>query len=248
MSGLTRNQVLGLSALLAVIVLIGVFTLGQAFSRFSRTESSLHEAFPHAPAAPPPVTPPAGSPLPVSQFAPNPQPPAAASEEIKVYVVGAVRHPGVYRLNAGARWEDALKAAGGPLPNAAPDAVNLALKAKDEARIVIPTKSQAAKLAPSETYAPASPAIEPGAASSGPHHGGAGHSGKLTDPSQGRIDLNSATEEQLERVPGIGSSTAAKILEHRKQNGGFKTVEDLMQVSGIGEKRFEKMRPFLSVK
>jgi competence protein ComEA len=244
-SSLTRNQVLALIAVLAGVALLTAGALLRSLSASAGSGASMHETFAHAPAAPLPVEPPSRAPLPVSQFAPNPSAlPRAETlpDELVVHVVGAVKRPGVFRLKPGARWEDALKAAGGPRADAAPDAVNLAAKLEDGRRIVIPTKSQAAHLPPTETFTP--PSDAPKAPVSTPF---AARSNKLTDPSQGRIDLNSATEEQLERVPGIGPSTAAGIIEYRQRSHGFKTVEDLMQVPGIGEKKFEKMHPFLNV-
>jgi len=70
---------------------------------------------------------------------------------------------------------------------------------------------------------------------------------KLTGAGQGQVDLNRATEEELQRLPGVGPATAARIVEYRKESGGFKSVDDLLAIKGIGPKKLEKMRKYLTV-
>lgn len=133
-----------------------------------------------------------------------------------VHVAGAVRRPGVYRLGAGARVRDAVRRAGGATRRADVDAVNLAALLQDGVQVVVPKRV---------------PAGVPVAAA-----------GEGAGVPAAPVNLNAATAEQLETLDGVGPATAAKILDYRKQHGGFRSVEDLGQVSGIGPKRLEALR------
>jgi competence protein ComEA len=134
-----------------------------------------------------------------------------------VHVAGAVRRPGVYSLGPGARVQDAVRRAGGPRRSANVDAVNLAAKVADGQQIVVPTKAPAAVGA---AIAPA-----PGEAPSAP------------------VSLGSATLEQLQTLDGVGPATAEKILAYRSEHGGFRSVDDLANVPGIGPKKLAAMKP-----
>jgi len=132
---------------------------------------------------------------------------------IRVHVTGAVAQPGVYPVPQGAIVQDALHAAGGPTDEAALDAVNLAQPIQDGERLYFPTQSEVAG-----AEATAFPAIT-----------------DAGDESAGdRLDLNQATAPELEMLPGIGPSLAQKIVDFRDQHGRFGTVEDLLNVPGIG--------------
>ncbi len=149
---------------------------------------------------------------------------------IKVQVTGAVKRSGVYTLPQGARGEDALKMAGGALPNANPDAINLAERLEDGQRLEVPVKGEAieeGKEAP--TRRPATDSQ---------------HKRGKTPPSR-KININTASIEQLQELPGVGEKTAENILQVRKNNGGFRSVQDLMQVHGISQAKFKKMEAFL---
>jgi competence protein ComEA len=146
----------------------------------------------------------------------------APSRTAVVHVAGAVRRPGVYRLGAGARVKDAVRRAGGPTPRADVNAINLAALVQDGVQVVVPRRLPA------------------GAAAAGPVDPAAGE-GVGAAPAA-PVNLNSATAEQLETLDGVGPATAAKILDYRRQHGGFRSVEDLGQVSGIGPKRLEALR------
>lgn len=136
-----------------------------------------------------------------------------------VHVAGEVRRPGVYRLRASSRVEQAVDSAGGATRRADLDGLNLAQKVQDGRQILVPRRGVAAAAA-----------SVPGAAS------GAG--GAPVTP----VDLNRATLQELDTLDGVGPATAQKILDYREQHGGFGSVEELGQVTGIGEKRMAALR------
>lgn len=145
-----------------------------------------------------------------------------------VYVCGAVVNPGVYTLPADARICDALEAAGGFHETAAKEAVNLAEKIQDAEQICIPTVEE---LASEEAAGEASAVYE-----SAPGIG-----------SDGRVNLNTATKEELMTIPGIGSSKAESILAYRMEHGCFADVKDIMKIAGIKEGIFEKIKDSITV-
>ena len=148
--------------------------------------------------------------------------PAPSAAGVTVDVAGAVKKPGVYKLTAADRVEDALARAGGPTAHADLSQINRAAKLEDGRQILVPTRVSASKAA-------AAPAGAPGA---GP-----------TQP----VDLNSATLEQLDTLDGVGPSTAQKILDYRQQHGGFRSVDELDSVPGIGEKKLAALRDHVHV-
>ncbi|HVT13418.1 MAG TPA: helix-hairpin-helix domain-containing protein [Fimbriimonadaceae bacterium] len=166
-----------------------------------------------------------------------------------VDATGAVRKPGVLHLPAGSRVEDAIEAAGGALPDADLDAVNLAAKLTDGTQVYVPHKGAAGDQKPvddayrggivPEAYAPRH---SPGSSRPSGH----GRSGKKEPPSQ-PVSLNAATAQQLEAIPGIGPATAQKIVEYRQEHGGFASVDDLLAVKGIGPKKLSAMRKYLKL-
>jgi len=145
------------------------------------------------------------------------RPPAASPV---VHVAGAVRRTGVYRLPDGARVQDAVRRAGGATSDADLDGINLAAKVADGQQIVVPAET------------PATPAG--GAAPAG------GSGGETAPP--GPVGLNAATLEQLQTLDGVGPATAEKIVAWRTEHGGFRSVDDLGQVPGIGPKRLAALR------
>src|SRR3954452_16393295 len=147
--------------------------------------------------------------------------PAAAGST--VHIAGAVRHPGVYRLSAGARVQDAVRRGGGARRGSDVNAITLAAKVADGQQIVVPTR------------APGGVVAAPGA---GTAEAGAGATAAASAP----ISLNSASAEQLDTLDGVGTATARKIIEWRTQHGGFRSVADLGQVPGIGPKKLAALR------
>ncbi len=145
---------------------------------------------------------------------------------VLVHVAGAVAHPGVVRVRAGARVVDAIQAAGGGVPGSDLDRLNLAAKVVDGQRIAV---ALVGAPAPVEAGASGSP--------------GGGAPATPGNP----VDLNTATESQLEELPGIGPSLAAAIIAEREKRGGFKAVGELQDVRGIGEMRFAEIKDLVSV-
>jgi competence protein ComEA len=151
---------------------------------------------------------------PVRIAAPKP----AAAKLLGIDVAGAVRRPGLYRLRSGSRIDDAIAAAGGPTAKAQLDTVNLAAPIADGEQVVVPERGAAGA---------AAAAASPPAAGSSP-----------TAP----LDLNSATLEQLEALPGIGPVTAQKILDFRQKHGAFHSVTELQGVPGIGPAHMAQLK------
>ena len=154
---------------------------------------------------------------------------SAVIKDIKVYVCGAVQRPDVYEISADSRIVDAVSAAGGFAIDAYPEAMNLAETVSDGSRIYVPTKEEVDALAViySDT--------------------GSG-SGDTTSDSTGRVNINTATLEELTTLPGIGDTRARAIIDYREQNGAFGNIEDIMQVTGIKEKSFSKIKDSICVK
>lgn len=145
--------------------------------------------------------------------------PSASGAVVLIHVAGAVHEPGVFELPPGARVADAIELAGGPLRRADLDALNLAAPVVDGAQILVPARGAAS--APATTAAA---------------------------PSQGAaVSINSADQALLETIPGIGPVTATAILEHRDSIGSFESLDQLLDVTGIGPATLESMRPYVTL-
>jgi competence protein ComEA len=138
---------------------------------------------------------------------------------VVVHVVGAVRHPGVYRLPAGSRARDAVRHAGGVRAHADLGSVNLAALLADGEQVRVPQLAQPGSVGPG-----------PGASSPPPI-----------------VHLNGASAEELDALDGIGPSLAERIVGYRVAHGGFRSVDELDEVSGIGPVRLEQLRPQLAL-
>lgn len=140
---------------------------------------------------------------------------------VMVHAAGAVVHPGVYELPSGARVTDLIDAAGGPAADADVDRLNLAALVVDGERVYVPHIG--------EVVAPAD------AAAVG------------TGQADGPVNLNTATLDELDALPGIGPTTAQAIIDERERRGGFKSVDDLLDVRGIGPAKLEDLRDLVTV-
>ncbi|MCE5216835.1 helix-hairpin-helix domain-containing protein [bacterium] len=197
----------------------------------------------------------------------------AGTGRITVHVVGAVRSPNVYTLAGGSRVYQAVQAAGGFSAEACPEWMNLASPLKDGQQVCVPSRAAQPSSSPQpSTAAPpvhqpdltvcaGTPASTGSAGVSGPTRAAppqpstsAGPSsqtlrkgGTQATPAPGQVHLNSATAEELEALPGVGPVVAGRIVSYRQTVGPFRRVEDLLQVKGIGEKTFARMKPYLSL-
>jgi competence protein ComEA len=159
--------------------------------------------------------------------------PTATTGPLHVYVSGAVVAPAVYELASGSLIDDAVRAAGGFAADADRAAVNLAQPAADGMQIHVPTVGEVAATPPAVSL-PAGEAATP-----------ASRMGSIT--TAGLININTASQVELEMLPGVGPSIAADILAYRSANGPFDTIEAIMDVPGIGEGKFEAIRELITV-
>jgi competence protein ComEA len=158
---------------------------------------------------------------------------ATSVPEVVVQVVGAVHRPGLVRLAAGSRVADAVRAAGGLTAGAQQASVNLARVLVDGEQLLVQRRGRP----------PILPAPGPAVGAAGGVEGGTAPGGSPTAP----VDLNTATLEQLDGLPGIGPVLAQRILDWRTANGRFDSVDELGEVSGIGEAHLSDLRPLVVV-
>lgn len=162
--------------------------------------------------------------------------------KIVVYISGAVSSTGVISIGADKRLDDAIKMVGGLAKDADINRVNLAMNLEDSQHYIIPYKGQDIE---------ADKALSPGQGSSGSQVSGSqigqGQANNQ-ETNSGKININMADEKSLEAIPGVGPATAKKIVDYRTKQGKFNAIEDIKNVSGIGDKKFESMKDFISVK
>lgn len=174
-------------------------------------------------------------------------------EKICVHICGAVEKPGVYELPAGSRFYEAVEAAGGFSGEACEDYLNMAALLDDGSRLEIPTlqeiqvmqeaeKENGESADKADTYSFYTTAQGKSGNPEGEENGGSG-----SDSSGGSVNINTADVEELCRLPGIGEGRAKAIIEYREKQGRFQKKEDIMQVSGIGEKMYARMEENLTV-
>ena len=150
-----------------------------------------------------------------------------------IHITGAVKNPGVYSLVEGKRIIDAVKIAGGEEKNANLDAVNLAAHLYDGQKIIIPFfidnndgKSTLSIEVNKQTFS---------------------NNRNIATSEKKLININAANSFQLENLPGIGTVLAKRIIEYRKKNGAFRNAEEVMNVSGVGEKKYESIKEYITV-
>lgn len=143
-------------------------------------------------------------------------------DRLLVHVAGAVVAPGVYQLDTGARVDDAVRSAGGPVADAELDGLNLAAPLVDGQRVYVPVVGEIDPATVPSGVAPVDGVVTP-------------------------VDLNSATVEQLDSLPGIGPATAAAIVDDRDRNGPFSSVDDLERVPGIGPAKLAALLELVTV-
>lgn len=167
----------------------------------------------------------------------------AAPAKIYVHICGAVVNPGVYELEAGSRVFEGIKAAGGFSENACEDYVNQAGQLSDGERLVIPTVEEVEQAKEDGTYQVlwAADTADKGTLNTGEDKTDSSGSG------DGLVNINTATESELGNVKGIGAGKAAAIVQYRQENGNFASTEDIMNVSGIKEGTYEKIKDKITV-
>ena len=148
----------------------------------------------------------------------NPQ----EEENLVVDVKGAIKSPGVYEMKLGDRVIDVIEQAGGLHENADSNNINFAMKLVDEMVLYIPIVGEEIIIEPTV--------------------------GGVQNQGDGKVNLNKASEAELQTLTGVGPAKATAIIEYRDQNGGFKKVEEIMEISGIGEKTFEKFKDQITVR
>ena len=161
-----------------------------------------------------------------------------SDSEIIVYVTGEVNNEGVYGLEPNSRISDAIQKAGGLKADADISEINLAYILEDGMKIKIPSKNETKQENVSEDKT-----TEVISSSSGVTSNNA-----TSNKKQGKININTATQEELESLPGIGEATALKIIDYRNKSGKFSKIEDIKEVRGIGENKFEKIKDLICVK
>jgi len=147
---------------------------------------------------------------------------------IKVHIVGAVLNPGVYQLKAGDRVEDAINAAGGASNEADLLKIDLARRVVDEMQIIVPERT-ATPSPPQSTIPPQNTASVP-----------------IESGSNGKINVNSASAAEIDRLPGIGAVLSARIVEYRSKNGLYRNIEDLRKVPGINTSVIDKIKDLIT--
>lgn len=214
--GLERRSVVALTALLVVAAAFAVQHFWTGRTQSVRPPEVVQAAAPFAEAAQAEGEP--------SKAPGNPTAGGTAAAEIVVDVSGKVREPGIQRLPAGSRVVDALRAAGGVRPGTNTDGLNRARFLVDGEQVIVGGPVAGSGSAP----------VAGGTAVGGQ----AGSAAAPTAP----VPLNTATVEQLETLPGVGPVLAQHIIDYRTQHGGFRSVDELREVNGIGDRRFADLR------
>ena len=175
----------------------------------------------------PPATPSSGS------EAPGAEAPGAGAPGVFVHVLGAVAHPGLFELHQGARVVDVVAAAGGLLPTADEAGLNLARLVADGEQLYVPAQGE---------VPPGAPVA--GQADAGAGAGGAAGTGSVAGA---KVNLNTATVADLDTLPRIGPAMAQRILDYRAAQGRFASIDDLRNVTGIGDKTFAALKDLVTV-
>ena len=178
----------------------------------------------------------------------------ANTVEIICDISGAVKMPGIYILNENARLVDLIEAAGGLSSEADIDIINQARYLTDGEKVYIPTRAETEAVGGEATPGNGpgintNPTTNPYMENAVNSNGSGGQSSGVggSQSNDGRININTATFDELQKIPGVGPVTAEKIITYRESNGGFSATEELKNISGIGEKTYKKMEEYVTV-
>lgn len=161
---------------------------------------------------------------------------SAASGKVVCDISGAVKEEGVYTLKSGSRLQDLIDAAGGLTSRAQIKAINRSLLLQDQDKVYIPYKGEKTAAAPTA-----------GMASNAAASSSSSSSSPAASSAAGKVNLNTATAADLQKLNGIGERKAEQIIAYREQKGGFKSIDELKEVSGIGDKTFDALKDQITV-
>lgn len=157
-------------------------------------------------------------------------------KEITVYISGQVAKEGVVTLSSDKRLADAVEKLGGLTKNADTNNINLAMKLEDEKHYIIPKEGEVIQNNSDSTQVTSN------------KDNNSSNNATQSDSQGSKININTADLKQLDDIPGVGEATANKILSYRDENGEFKSIEEIKNVNGIGDKKFENMKDLICVK
>ncbi len=163
---------------------------------------------------------------------------AEEEEMIIVHVSGEVKEPGIVKLKEGERIADAIEKAGGATDDADLSKLNLAYVLEDGVKVRIPKKNEGENAGEYVSEESGEEVIQEGSV----------EAEESTQTTSKVVNINKANQEELMTLPGIGESTAQKIIDYRKENGNFQTIEDIKNVSGIGDSKFNQIKSLIKVK
>ena len=157
-------------------------------------------------------------------------------KEITVYISGQVAKEGVVTLSSDKRLADAVEKLGGLTKNADTNNINLAMKLEDEKHYIIPKEGEVIQNNSDSTQVTSN------------KDNNSSNNATQSDSQGSKININTADLKELDDIPGVGEATANKILSYRDENGEFKSIEEIKNVNGIGDKKFENMKDLICVK
>ena len=166
------------------------------------------------------------------------------TKEIMVYITGEVKNPGIYELEENSRIKDVIEKAGGLKETADITDINLATILQDEDKITIPSKEENKQEKQNTEKIQSNKQSKTTEKSQNTTSISTNTTGKNQNT---KVNINTATQTELETLPGIGPSTASKIVSYRKENGKFKSIEEIKKVNGIGESKYKKIKELIKV-
>ena len=167
--------------------------------------------------------------------------------KIIVHISGEVKNQGVVELEENSRVNDAIEKAGGVTENAYMKDINLAYKLEDGMKIYIPSKEEVENSKNNGTSVNGGVSSSNGYYSCGENTSGSSNINNKNNESNTKVNINTANKEELDTLPGIGGATADKIIEYRNKNGKFTSIEEIKEVSGIGDSKYEKIKDLIEI-